>query len=170
MVEASVSRGSALGPSIGTSEIEAGAVTPVKMGGAVNQSVKVNMLLLTAINGAWGLTMNSNHADNTQINAPGPAIDNQVDFYVNLPSGTYSCIVHGQKDSSYGIATLKIDDVAVGTQDWYAAGSTVTSQTTANIAVATSGIKKLSVVMASKNASSSGYGIILSAIYFKKTA
>ena len=56
-----------------------------------------------------------------------------------------------------GIATIKLDGATIGTIDLYAAAPAAYDSTITGITVSTDGAQTLQVVMATKNASSSGY-------------
>lgn len=91
-------------------------------------------------------------------------------WYVNLSAGTWDFELLHDTGGNRGIYSIQIDDVQVGTIDGY--GSTVVNVRTAvtAIAVAATGRHKLSLVMATKNGSSSAYYGTATALQMRRTA
>ena len=105
--------------------------------------------------GAWGtgatgmFTYFSAVSDGTQ-NA-------SIDYTVDLSPGTWSLKFFGYRGPGLGIATIKLDGTTIGTIDLYVAVAAAYDSTITGITVSTDGAQTLQVVMATKNASSSGY-------------
>lgn len=80
-----------------------------------------------------------------------------IDYTVDLSPGTWSLKFFGYRGPGLGIATIKLDGATIGTIDLYAAAPAAYDSTITGITVSTDGAQTLQVVMATKNASSSGY-------------
>ena len=80
-----------------------------------------------------------------------------IDYTVDLSPGTWSLKFFGYQGPGLGIATIKLDGATIGTIDLYAAAPAAYDSTITGITVSTDGAQTLQVVMATKNASSSGY-------------
>lgn len=78
-------------------------------------------------------------------------------------AGSYTLRVYGEERSNAGIVTWSVDGVSQGTQNWYSVGATTNIQTT-SITVLTDGWHVLNGKIASKDGSSGGYGMLLSAM------
>ena len=100
----------------------------------------------------------------------GAGQNNYISWDVALVAGTWAFRVLGGTGADHGIISLRLDDVEVGTIDQYAVATTRHIGSVTGVVVATSGIKRLKIQMATKNASSSGYYCDLSYIVGGKTA
>ena len=80
-----------------------------------------------------------------------------IDYTVDLSPGTWSLKFCGYQGPGLGIATIKLDGATIGTIDLYVAAPAAYDTTITGITVSTDGAQTLQVVMATKNASSSGY-------------
>ena len=80
-----------------------------------------------------------------------------IDYTVDLSPGTWSLKFFGYRGPGLGIATIKLDGTTIGTIDLYVAVTAAYDSTITGITVSTDGAQTLQVVMATKNASSSGY-------------
>jgi hypothetical protein len=80
-----------------------------------------------------------------------------IDYTVDLSPGTWSLKFFGYRGPGLGIATIKLDGTTIGTIDLYVAVAAAYDSTITGITVSTDGAQTLQVVMATKNASSSGY-------------
>jgi aerobic-type carbon monoxide dehydrogenase small subunit (CoxS/CutS family) len=71
-----------------------------------------------------------------------------------------------------GIATVEVDGTSVGTVDTYSAASEVDHVVTtlSGIVVASSAMHTLTMLMATKNASSTGYVLLLQWLTLRRTA
>ena len=115
--------------------------------------------LLTAAVVMYGYLVNSTAIQNDQVN-----------YKVFLTAGTYTFSVMHEKSSTRGILTLLIDEISVGTIDFYAAGQTFQNQSAiTGISVTTAGVKTLSIKAATKNISSSAYGLVIQSMALFRT-
>lgn len=94
------------------------------------------------------------------------AINDKLTFNVALKAGGYALVVHGNKNSSRGIQTVKLDGVAQGTFDWYNATLQLNQTQNTVISIADDGLYELTSEMNSKNAASSGYTLQINYIDF----
>ena len=113
---------------------------------------------------------------------PSPAQFDLWRVYAFVPAGTYTVRIDCVYFTDRGIATLYIDDVAVGTPfdmylnvSEYTRYKTVTgrvpiSNIISNYVIGTSGIKKIELRMDSKHGSSIAYYISFRGLYFIRTA
>lgn len=105
------------------------------------------------------------------IYSTGAVANDEMYWDVYLAAGTFKFKMLHEKDTDRGIYSIQIDGVEVGTIDGYAASSTSNVQTTVTgIVVATAGLKRLKLKMATKNASSSGYRGSIQAAALRRTA
>lgn len=90
------------------------------------------------------------------------AINDLTRGYVNLKAGTYTFSTLGIQNNNGGIQRVLVDDVSVGTIDWYAAviARNVTSNIT-SITIPSSGTHKVEFLMDTKNAASSDYYLVI---------
>jgi hypothetical protein len=88
----------------------------------------------------------------------------QYDFwriYVNLVAGTYTFRLDAAHSSDRGIATIKINDVSVGTIDTYnVSGSLPIITDITGINISTSGPQKVEIQINTRNGASSAYYFI----------
>jgi len=94
------------------------------------------------------------------------AINDKLTFNVALKAGSYALVVHGNKNSSRGIQTVKLDGVTQGTFDWYNATLQLNQTQNTVIAISDDGLYELTSEINSKNASSSGYTLQINYIDF----
>lgn len=106
------------------------------------------------------------------LNNPGAALNDEVGFDLLLEAGAWDLTVIGTQSNGAGISHLRLDGVEFGTYDWYASSTVVNHRTVPALAfsVATTGVKRLTFKMASKNASSSSYSLRLQGLMLRKTA
>ena len=98
------------------------------------------------------------------------AIDDEIGWYVLLNAGTWQVNTIYRLNSDCGIATVKLDSTTLGTFDGYGFGTRDNVSTISSISVAATGIYTLKYVMASKNASATGYYYGLQWINLRQTA
>ena len=123
------------------------------------------------IQGTWVVSINSLSIFNGIFLNTSVAQNDRVDFKVYLEAGTYTFIVMGATYSTYGILTLLFDDSSQGTIDLYSAGAVYNVlKSIVNITVTTAGLKTISLKMATKNASSTGYGLGVCSMVLFRTA
>lgn len=95
----------------------------------------------------------------------------EVNFDVMLAAGTWTINLIVFKAGDSGIYTVQLDGSSVGTLDgWQSPGVRKQILTLAGVAVATTAKKRLKLLMATKNASSSGYFGYVSFIHLQRTA
>jgi hypothetical protein len=97
--------------------------------------------------------------------------NNEYGWDLGLTKGTWSIQLTYTKNPVYGIATVLIDNVSVGTIDQYAAANTTNQQTSiTGISITTSGKKRLTLKAATKNAASPNYYITAQKLALWRTA
>lgn len=90
---------------------------------------------------------------------------------IPLAVGTYTFDLFHDTGANRGIYTLKVDGVAVGTIDGYAAsGANAVHSTITGISIAGNGVHLVELIMATKNASSTGYVGSIAALGLTRTA
>lgn len=97
------------------------------------------------------------------------AINNETYFNFYLSPGAYNFRFLGQSNATSGISSVYIDGVLVTTLDWYSASTVQNVLKTFSYTSTSAAQKTLSIVVASKNASSTGYGLVLTKISAKLT-
>lgn len=86
-----------------------------------------------------------------------------------LAAGTYDFKVLGATSNDFGIATYYIDNVSIGTLDWYSLSQTLNQvKTISSISVPADGWHELKIAMLTKNGSSAGYGYLTTHHTIKK--
>jgi len=104
------------------------------------------------------------------VNVSDTAQNDSITFDFACNAGTHQLDLYHLPFSNRGIYTIKIDGTTVGTVDGYASSLNPTFGTISGIAVATAGQHTLTIVMATKNVSSSGYMGMMEYIVFTQTA
>lgn len=95
------------------------------------------------------------------------ALNDEFEQSFYLKSGTYTFAVLGRTTGGAGMVTWYIDNVEVVTnQDWYSAVETDNVIKTATVTITGSGRHILRGKLTSKNASSSGYSLPLTKMWF----
>lgn len=102
----------------------------------------------------------------------GTAQNNYLTFSAYLNAGTYTFDFWGRQYSNAGIMTMQIDTVDQGiSHDWYNAASSFDNKVTdTGIVIATSGVKTIKLIGATKNGASGGYALFIQMIQLTKTA
>lgn len=95
-----------------------------------------------------------------------PAINDKLTWNVALKAGSYVMNVNGIKANNRGIQTIKLDGVTAGTFDWYNSTTQLNQQQNTVIGVTDDGLYELTSEMATKNASSSNYFLLINYIDF----
>jgi len=99
------------------------------------------------------------------------AQNDEIVFDVLLGAGTWTLDLIGLATPGSGIITVLVDGVSVGTIDMYAGANNYAAvKALAGIVIAAGGNKVVTLRMATKNASSSGYLGAISELCFKQTA
>lgn len=99
------------------------------------------------------------------------AQNDEINFDVSLAAGTWTFELIHAKGTNYGIITIQLDGSTIGTIDSYAASASINDRTQiTGVAVVNSGKKRLKLLMATKNASSTNYVGAIHHLQFKRTA
>jgi hypothetical protein len=99
------------------------------------------------------------------------AQNDYIEWDISLAAGTWTFELIGLINTASGIVNVQLDGSSVGTIDMYnSAEIKVYGQRVAGISVSASGKKRLKLLMATKNASSTNYYLQLEHIQFKRTA
>lgn len=110
------------------------------------------------------------------VTANGGNQNDAISYNVYLHKGTYTLYLLNRRYTNRGIVTVYIDPVdtgpttSYGTIDLYGADASNVQVSLANIVIPESGLKRVTLKVATKNASSSGYYLIISSINFVMTA
>lgn len=136
----------------------------------------------SATTGTWTLTggfseavtypFGRNYAtgNNVPVALISAAQNDAISWKIVLSAGTWDIHLHVRKSTNTGIFTVKIDGASVGTADSYAAAAAYGKISVTGVSVASDGVKTLQLLMATKNASSSGYLGELFGISLRRTA
>jgi hypothetical protein len=89
---------------------------------------------------------------------------------VDLPAGTYTIKVGTYVNTNCCILDIIIDGASVGTLDVYSAASTAGILSKAGVVIVGSGAHTIKLLVNGKNASSSGYYLVVSFLQFLRTA
>lgn len=92
-----------------------------------------------------------------------------VEWDLTMEAGTWTLDLYYAKNTSFGIYTISLDGVSVGTIDSYAASSVTGNITSIAGIVVAAGVHALRLTMATKNASSSDYVGIFNAVSMVRT-
>lgn len=104
-------------------------------------------------------------------NSSGPAAQNDAwRIDVVLAKGTWDFHCWVRKSTNTGIITLNQDGSSMGTADTYAASAAAAEVSVTGWSVSTTGKHQMQLLMATKNASSSGYNLTFYGIEFRRTA
>lgn len=94
----------------------------------------------------------------------------ELNWDVVLGAGTWTVELLGFTNPTYGIVTVALDGTDVGTIDCYTAGAVENvALSLTGVVVAASGKKRMRFKVATKNASSSGYGVALQHVQLRRT-
>ncbi|HEY8998887.1 MAG TPA: hypothetical protein VIM53_01070 [Candidatus Saccharimonadales bacterium] len=96
--------------------------------------------------------------------------NDSITFDFAAGAGTYSLELYHLPFTNRGIYTIKIDSTTVGTIDGYAGSLATARSVLTNISVATSGQHTVTLLMATQNASSTGFVGIVERIGLTQTA
>jgi len=96
-------------------------------------------------------------------------INDEIYYLVYLPVGTYDLTIAHQKGANYGIISVYYDATLLGAIDTYNSSSVdYFLSKISGFAVASAGLKILTMKMGSKNASSGAYGGSISSISLQR--
>lgn len=125
----------------------------------------------TIVQGTWIYLHNSGNFQNGFLYNSSHAQNDELTFKVHLAKGTYTIMMLVSKSTSCAIATMSLDGVSVATLDTYNNGNLVDSRVEqADIAVATSGLKTLSMKLATRNGGAIDWYIQINFIEMWRTA
>jgi hypothetical protein len=111
------------------------------------------------IQGAWAAQL-SGQGSIFMGNTSG-AQNDEAQWEIYLAAGTWELDVPHFVNNGNGIATISIDGIPIGTVDGYAAAFGFVRSTLSPIVIAAPGIHVVDVKIATKNASSGGFGFAL---------
>ena len=97
------------------------------------------------------------------------SVNNTIKFDVLLDAGTWAIDVLYTSSTGYGIVTFDLGGASLGTIDMYSAGANNNASTISGITVSAAGYYTLTLTVASKNASSSGYRSAYNLIVLRRT-
>jgi hypothetical protein len=119
----------------------------------------------------FGRNFNSNFVGNGSIASSATTSGQSLEWDVLLEAGTWRLDAITYKSVDYGIVSVQLDGVQIGTIDQYdAAGTTYNHvNTITGIVVAESGLKRLKFFRNTKNAGSSGFKISAISITLTRT-
>jgi len=121
--------------------------------------------------GTWALNADANHMFAFTWRNITHADADEISYNVFLEKGTYTIAILGEKSIDLGIMDIDIDAGNVGTIDWYNGAQVRNSwNTVTSVAVATAGVKSLTVRVDGKNASSSDHWLVFTMIVLWRTA
>lgn len=126
----------------------------------------------TSVQGTWAVNFDANYYGAFRFDNGGSRAQNdEITYQVFLMAGTYTFSLYQRKSTDIGIATISIDGSSIGTIDGYAAAPAVNSKSDITGAVvASSGLKTISIKMATKNGSSTHYGLYGGYMVWTRTA
>ncbi len=104
------------------------------------------------------------------LNFSGGSQNDSITFDFVALAGTFSIELYHLPFTNRGIYTIQIDGSSVGTIDGYAASLAAARGTLTGVSIASSGQHTLKVLMATKNASSSGFFGLIERIVVTQTA
>jgi hypothetical protein len=97
------------------------------------------------------------------------AQNDKMEFQTVIADGTYSLKMKVRKSANKAIAHILIDDTEVGTVDMYSATAISDAEVSTSIVVEIGGAHILSFLMSTKNASSTGYGALVTMFTLLRT-
>lgn len=103
-------------------------------------------------------------------NGGTPAQNDAVAWKLPLSAGTYTIAISVRESTNTGIITVLIDGVSVGTLDTFAASPAEARLSLAGVNIPTSGVHEIRLLMATKNASSTGYAVTMFEVGITRTA
>jgi hypothetical protein len=168
------SAGSALGSTIENAEISNGSVTLEKTDGVSGEGgFSLDYLNPSVINGTWEVVYSVSVYPYTWLIRNGSAVQaangNEINYDVFLSKGTYKLIIYFWKSSDFGILDVYYDGVEVGSQDCYAAGSSMDKVEITGI-TGTGENSTIRLVVDGKNGSSADYRVWITGIILQRTS
>ena len=98
------------------------------------------------------------------------AQNDAIAYKLSMSAGTWTISAFVRESTNTGIITFQVDGTTVGTGDTYAASVVPNSVSVTGVSIATSGVHEIRLVMATKNASSTGYILDLLSLDLTRTA
>lgn len=92
-----------------------------------------------------------------------------IEWDLPMDGGTWTFDLMYRKDATYGIYTISVDGVSVGTIDGYAGVAAVSNLTSVTGIVVAPGMRAVRLTMATKNASSSNYTALFNSLSLVRT-
>lgn len=134
-------------------------------------NIDINPILKPATQSGWAdVVKDDNQLMNGQLQSDG-AQNRSVGWDITLGAGTWDFTLLCTTNSNQGIVTVSFDGVSVGTIDLYSAALTQNVlKSITGISVASTAKVRLLLKMATKNASSSSYYGVISALGLRRTA
>lgn len=96
--------------------------------------------------------------------------NDEISWDLILEAGTWDVIFHHRRSTNVGIYTVSLGGVTIGTVDGYAAAPAAQKSSILGAVVATTGKKRLTFKMATKNPSSSAYVGTLQFVTVRRSA
>ncbi len=125
----------------------------------------------SVVQGTWIIAVNTSQCMNYQFYNSSGGDGDGLTHKVFLTAGTYTFGYLGSRSTNRGILDLTIDGSSAGTIDTYDAGGGYNYEDTiTGISVATSGVKDVVIKVNGKNASSSGYVLVVTSSALWRTA
>lgn len=110
------------------------------------------------VQGTWAYTRDENYyGDYVWNNGTTKALNDEVDYRIWLPEGTFKLYFIYKKGSNGGIMHALLDDTEQGTIDTYAGSAAYNQSDYIELTTTEAGFYDLKIKMASKNASASDY-------------
>jgi hypothetical protein len=126
----------------------------------------------TIVSGAaliW--TSNTSQAGAGYYQRSAIAINDEIEWLVAFPTGTYHIEYMAVKSSNSGIMTFLLDGGSISSHDLYAAVTALNTRgSSSNFNVDIGSVKTLTIRVSSKNASSSNYATLISWLQIIRTA
>lgn len=149
------------------------AATDAMAFGQVNGTWRAEIqpwMLYTVTQGTWAITQNASVVGNAFLANTG-AVNDELSYTLGLQAGTYSIGILYHQGTDRGITTTTFAGVNLGTFDGYNGSTTLNViKSYTGAVVATAGSTTLDFKIASKNASSTNYRLLISAITLLRTA
>lgn len=129
----------------------------------------------SATAGTWAVTQSTGEGSSypeggSNLQNSSAALNDAISYKIELPAGTYDFKFFLRKASNAGKLTFKVDGAARFSDfDLYAASPAFLELLDTSEAISTAGPHTIQLVMTSKNASSSGYGLGLFNIGIRRT-
>lgn len=135
------------------------------------RAIMWHMTSLVTNGNSLSRTVDTSQLFNHQARQYTPALNDQFTQSIYLQAGTYTFRVLGMTNAVSGKVDWYLDDEATPFetgQDWVSGGTVYNViQSVADVEIAESGLHVLKGIVSDKNASSTGYGLYLTALWFE---